>query len=247
MKSFFIALQFLTILPIRIKGELKEGDFGKALTFFPVIGALLGTFLFALAYYLRNSPPLFSAALILVIYTILTGAIHLDGLADTCDGFYAGKTKENILRIMRDSAIGTMGVIGIILILLLKFSLIASFPRVADLGKALIVALSFSRWSQAVACLNSSYARQDGKAKFFLKGARKIDIALGGLFSLGLFILFFNWQGIFIFILSLLITLLFISYSKRRINGMTGDTIGALNEIMEVTVLSLALIAFNYA
>jgi adenosylcobinamide-GDP ribazoletransferase len=239
MKPFLIALQFLTILPIQIKSKIKEQDFGRSLLYFPIVGALIGLMLAAVAAYLRFLPDLVAGACVLMASIIITGGIHLDGFADTCDGFYGSRSKDEILKIMRDSRIGVMAVAGIVTLLLLKFTLIVSIPR-NFLWKGLIMMATFSRWAQALACLSSTYARTEGKAKFFIEYARKREIILGGLFTLALFLWMAKVKGVLIFASGFLCVLLFIQYAKRKIGGMSGDTIGATSEIAEAAVLFLA-------
>jgi adenosylcobinamide-GDP ribazoletransferase len=239
MKQFLIALQFLTILPVKIS-EIKEKDFGKSLVYFPIVGMLIGLVLVLSLFVFSFLPPLVYAALILVISIIITGGVHLDGIADTCDGFYGSKPKEEILEIMRDSHIGTMGVIGVACLLLLKFTILTGIPREA-LWKSLIMMTVFARWTQGLASLLSNYARQNGKAKYFIEYADKRGVFMGGLFTLALFLLLASFKGFILFIISLIPIFLFISYIKRRISGMTGDTIGATSEIAEVLILLFCL------
>ncbi len=241
MKQFLIALQFLTILPIKIRLEIKAKDFGKSLVYFPVAGILIGSLLALILLVFNFLPHLVTAALVLVGSIIITGGIHLDGFADTCDGFYGSKPKEKILEIMRDSRIGVMGVIGIVGLLLLKFSLIVSIPQ-NILWKALILMAVFARWCQVWACYTSKYARKEGKAEYFIEYAGKKEFLAGGLFTIVLFLLLMKTKGIILLALSILPIFLFINYIKRRIGGMTGDTIGATSEIAEIAVLLFALI-----
>lgn len=241
MKKFLLALQFLTILSIRINLKIKEQDFGQSLFYFPIVGFLIGLVLAALAACLRFLPDLVTGACVLISSIIITGGIHLDGFADTCDGLYGRRTQEEILKIMRDSRAGVMGVIGVTCLLLLKFTLIVSIPQ-DFLGKSLILMATFSRWSQGLACLVSKYARSEGKAKFFIEYARKKDVIIGGLFTLVLFLLMAKVNGVLIFASAILCASLFIQYAKRKLGGMTGDTIGATSEIAEVAVLFFGLI-----
>jgi len=245
MKRFLIALQFLTILPFNIKGKIEEKDFGRSLIYFPIVGLLLGLFLASIAYISALLPPLVTSVLILVAWTVITGGIHLDGFADTCDGFYGNRPKEDILKIMRDSRIGTMGAVGVVMLLLFKFAILSSI-RSKDLWKVLIITVVFARWSQVLACFTSKYARDEGKAKYFIEYARKRDMFIGALF-----ILILNWflmgiKGVILFALLLAVIFLFIRYVKRKIGGMTGDTIGATNEIAEAAALFFSLMSLNY-
>jgi len=241
MKRFLIALQFLTIFPVSIKSGIKNEDFGASLLYFPLIGLLIGLLLTLIAFLFSFLPPLPKGALILAISIIITGGIHLDGFADTCDGFYGSRPKEKILEIMQDSRIGAMGVIGIVSLLLLKFTLIVSIQQ-NFLWKSLIMMATFSRWSQGLACSISNYARKEGKAKFFIEYAKQRNVIIGALFTLVLFLLMAKLEGMLVFFLGLLFVLLFIQYIKGKIGGMTGDTIGATSEIAEVLILFFALI-----
>jgi len=241
MKRFLIALQFLTILPVKIKSEVKEIDFGASLLYFPVAGLLIGLLLSLSALSFSLLPDLVKSAMILTLSIFITGGIHLDGFADTCDGFYGNKSVEKILEIMRDSRIGAMGVIGIASLLLLKFSLIASFPEVA-LWKILIVMPVFSRWSLELACHSTRYARPEGKAKYFIEYSRKRDLVIGGIFTLVVSVLLMSLKCMVLFFISLVPVLALIYYIKRKIGGMTGDTIGAVNEIAEACILIFGLI-----
>jgi adenosylcobinamide-GDP ribazoletransferase len=240
MRRFLIALQFLTILPVRIKTSIKKEDFGASLLYFPIIGFLIGLLLSINAFLFSFLPGLVRGAFILIISIIITGGIHLDGFADTCDGFYGNKPKEKILEIMRDSRIGAMGVIGVVSLLLLKFSLIVSLPD-AVLWKTLIEMAVFARWSQALACNISCYARSEGKAEYFIGYARKKDVFIGGIFTLGLFLVLMQLKGLILFFLSMLSVLLFLHYIRKKIGGVTGDTIGAVNEFSEAVILLLCI------
>lgn len=235
VKRFLIALQFLTILPVRVKPAPKKEDFGASLLYFPLAGLLIGIVLSLTASLLSSLPDNLKAVIVLIVSIVVTGGIHLDGFADTCDGFYGNNSRERILEIMRDSHIGTMGVVGVVSILLLKFSLIANFPE-ALLGKVLILMAVFSRWAQVLACYSASYSRESGKAKYFIKYATRKELVIGFFCTLALFCLFLKLKGFILFFVSVLSVLLFLQYIKKRIKGMTGDTIGALSELAEVSV-----------
>ncbi len=241
MKKFLIALQFLTILPIKIKSEIKNEDFGKSLLYFPIVGMLIGILLTLTLYLFNFLPYLVLGVFILLVSFVITGGIHLDGFADTCDGFYGSKPKKKILEIMRDSRLGTMGVTGLICLLLLKFALIVNTPK-DILWKILIMMTTFARLSQVFACYTCKYARQEGKAKYFMEYAAKKDVAIGVLFTLSLFLWLMQTKGAILFLALIPLIFLFINYIKKRINGMTGDTIGALSELAEVSILLTFLI-----
>lgn len=236
IKKFLIALQFLTIFPVKIKQEIKEKEYGESLICFPFIGLLIGSALSFSFIVFGFLPRMVTGVLILIFSNLITGAIHLDGFADTCDGFCASKSREEVLNIMRDSRIGVMGATGIGCLLLFKFSLLAGIPQ-KFLWKSLIMTLTFARWSQVIACYRSKYARRDGKAGLFIKYANRKALLIGGLFTLAVFLVIAQSKGLVLFILSLIPVFLSINFIQKKIGGMTGDTIGAVNEIAECAVL----------
>lgn len=244
MKKFLIALQFLTILPIRIKPEIKEEDFGRSLVYFPIVGLMIGLILALGLFAFNFLPTLVTAALILTISIIITGGIHLDGFADTCDGLYAGKSREEALKVMRDPHIGAVGAISVASLLILKFALFYGIS-LNFLWKAVIIMAVWGRYSQVLSCYLSSYARKNGKAKFFIEYATKRELFFSTVFTFVLSVLLMRIKGLIVSVLTLAMLLLIINHIKRRIGGMTGDTIGAISEITEVAVLFLALICTN--
>lgn len=239
MKRFLIALQFLTILPVRVK-QIENKDYGKALFYFPFVGAIIGILISLPLLFSNILPKYVIATFILLISIILTGAIHLDGLADSFDGFYGGKTKKDILDIMRDKRIGVVGAIALFSVLILKYSLYLSMSY-KFLWKFLILSCCFSRWMQSVACSFFDYAREEGKAKIFIRFSNKKDCYLSGMFVFLIFILLAKFKSIPIFLISLFLSLTFMHYINKKIDGMTGDTIGAINELAEISILLFAL------
>lgn len=240
MKYLLIALQFLTILPFKIYAEIKDEDYARSLIYFPVVGMVIGAVLSIISLFYLFLPVQVTGAILLIVSAFITGALHLDGFVDTCDGFYGSKPKEEILKIMRDPRCGVMGSVGVTLLLLLKFSLFINIPR-GVLWQSIMVMCCFSRWAQATGCL-LPYARDEGKAGLFIKYARKKDIVIGALFTIFVSCALFGLKGITIFLTSLIPVLLFIRYSEVKIGGMTGDTIGAVNEIAEGAVLFSILV-----
>ncbi|MBI5123898.1 MAG: adenosylcobinamide-GDP ribazoletransferase, partial [Candidatus Omnitrophica bacterium] len=120
MSSFLAALQFLTIVPISIK-KISVKQISRAVIYFPIVGLLLGLALWAADYLLilAQFDPLISNIIIVVLLIIATGGLHLDGLSDTSDALFGGRDKTEMLRIMRDPHVGTMGVLAIISTLML--------------------------------------------------------------------------------------------------------------------------------
>ncbi|MEK6558784.1 MAG: adenosylcobinamide-GDP ribazoletransferase, partial [Planctomycetota bacterium] len=138
MNNFLCALKFLTIIPIDREDKIKPNGAGCVVFWFPVVGFCIGVFL-SIAYLLFCSffPNLIADALIILIYIAITGALHLDGLADTCDGIWGGWNKEKRLEIMKDSRIGVFGAIGLICVLGIKYIGLLSIDEVNFAGNSL--------------------------------------------------------------------------------------------------------------
>ena len=244
MKHFLLALQFLTVLPVKIKTKLKDKDYPESLAFFPLAGAIIGVVLVFCLVLLKAFPVIVQAAFLIVVSAVITGGLHIDGFADTCDGFCGAASQEKILRIMKDSSIGVMGVAGIVCLLILKFSLLASIP-LEGLWRVLIVMAVFSRWMQAYACTFTDYPRQEGKAKFFMSKAARGKVLLSGVLVLLVCIILLRFEAIPVVMFSFLAGYIFMVYARRKIAGLTGDTIGAVNEISETAVLFFGLIFYG--
>ncbi|MCK5708233.1 MAG: adenosylcobinamide-GDP ribazoletransferase [Candidatus Aureabacteria bacterium] len=241
MKYFLLALQFLTILPVRLTGRIKDEDVARSLLTFPLVGLCIGSILAAFASVFSFLPASVVAALILILSAWFTGGLHLDGFADSCDGLYGQFSQQKRLANMKDSHIGAMGAIGLICLLLLKFSLISNISYKV-LWKALIMMGIFSRWTQVCSCYSTKYLREKGTAKQFIDGTRLKHVIVGALFVLTIFLLLVQVKGVYIFFLSCIAVIAFAGFIRKRLGGMTGDTIGAVNEIAEVSCLFFTLI-----
>ncbi|MCM8812552.1 MAG: adenosylcobinamide-GDP ribazoletransferase [Candidatus Omnitrophica bacterium] len=242
LRSFLAAVQFLTIIPVRLPGRLSPSRLGKSLHFFPVVGAGIGILLATAAgiFYLAPAAP--AAALTVILSVLVHGGLHLDGFADTCDGLAGGRDAAAALAIMRDSRIGAMGAAAISGLLLLKWAVLVSLP-VLLVGKALFCMALFSRWAQVLACVGTRYPRAEGRAQAFIAAAGWPQAVAGGAAVILIFAAVLGHAGLAVFGLSVAAVLAVKYYIQRRIGGMTGDTIGAVNEIGEVSVLFFTLVA----
>ena len=239
MKYFLIALQFLTRIPVRIKGEIQPQDYGRAMVWFPLVGLILGILLvlgFKMAILLF--PKAVAIILVLIAYALLTGAIHIDGLADTFDGLGAGETnKEKILEIMKDGPIGAMGALAISLDIILRFVLLDSLPLI-KIPQALLAMVVLGRWAQVLFALNSTAAKTNSTGGYFSRSLTPAIFILATIIMLLISIFILKPLSLlFILFFILLIVLSAKNYFKRKIGGITGDTIGAANEITEISVL----------
>ena len=174
MTPFFIALQFLTRLKIVNQTEWSVEDFGKSVVAFPYVGLIIGLILALLYGILSTFIPLVPLMLILVIAEFLiTGGLHADGLMDTSDGLFSGRERERKLEIMKDSRIGSFGVVAFVFVTLLKWQLLTAIPTAEFIPMALIMMPLMSRWSLVLSIRSYPYAREQGMGAAFANLAPK--------------------------------------------------------------------------
>ncbi len=242
MAPLWIALQFLTVIPIKIK-QFDERKIAYSIMFFPIIGLLLGLVLsgaiFASLWLHLEQIPV--SIFVVILLVALTGGIHLDGLADTADALLSRRDKDEMLRIMRDAHIGAMGALSLICVLLLKIALIYSLAFSVKIISILLMCM-LSRWAMVLAMYLFPYARQEGKAKFFIQGTSLKILALSTIGTLALVFIIWQLKGIVLMAAIAVATYLAGRFIQSKINGITGDTIGAINEMTEVLVLFMILI-----
>jgi adenosylcobinamide-GDP ribazoletransferase len=244
MKKFLQAISFLTILPAGQAHALDEEDLARSMAFFPLAGLMLGLLLL-LSHYLFSfflTKPL-TLWFVIGFLAFLTRGLHLDGLADTMDGLASGGTREKVLEVMRDSRIGAFGVISLILLLGAKFFCLDQIPD-SSLPCSFIVMPVLGRNAMVLVCYRSSYARREGLAKPFVQYLRIHEVAVSFLSAFGIALFLMRLQGIVAFFGVALFSLGCRFFFKRRLGGITGDILGATNELSEVLCL-LVLIAFE--
>ncbi|MBI3009049.1 MAG: adenosylcobinamide-GDP ribazoletransferase [Candidatus Omnitrophica bacterium] len=243
MRKFLAALQFLTIFPVRIN-EMKEEELGESMAFFPVIGLLIGISTAILNYFLSHlmSENLVNIFLIIWI-VIVTGGLHLDGFADTCDGIFSWRSDKNeILKIMRDSRIGTMGVLGIFSLLLLKYELLSNIPG-REKYIALIIMPVFGRFSQTVSAFTLPYARETSGAASFIRHLNIKTIIFSSILFLVITTPVWFPKVFLIDLVSLIILVPLLLFFSKKLGGVTGDVLGAINEVVEIIVLVVIYLA----
>ena len=237
MKYFLIALQFLTIIPLGKRKKLEEKDFAYSMIFFPIIGLIIGIFLILINYLISSFfSPLVVNTLIIITWITMSGALHLDGFCDTVDGLYGGQTKEERLKIMKDSSIGAKGAIALICLLILKLSLLMEISPQYKY-QALLFTPMMGRWGMVMGIFSAPYAREQGMAKSFIKYKDTKQLLWASLITLIIGLFLFKFISLGIIGLALGITFILTIYLKRKIGGITGDTLGGLNEIIEVFTL----------
>jgi adenosylcobinamide-GDP ribazoletransferase len=234
MKSFLLALQFLTRIPLRINVGDDPALAGRSLLWYPLVGGLMGVVLYGIAVLMANQSELLTASIILIIWVLITGGLHLDGLADSADAWAGGYgDKEKTLAIMKDPHVGSFAVVMLVLVLILKFAALGELAK-SDNLIYLIIAPMLARSAAVFLFLTTPYVRQNGLGSnmaLHLPHTAAIIVLL--LFVVPVIIL----QCIAV--VAAILVLAGLRYLMlKRIGGMTGDTIGASIEIVEVVVLA---------
>ncbi|RKS16528.1 cobalamin-5'-phosphate synthase [Pseudomonas sp. WPR_5_2] len=237
MLPFWIALQFLSSLPIRLPGMPAPQELGRSLLFYPLVGLLFGGILWGMNWLLLGTPLLLHAALLLTVWVLLSGALHLDGLADSADAWLGGfGDRERTLTIMKDPRSGPIAVVTLVLVLLLKFSALLALIEqqnavaliiVPLLGRSALLGLflttPYVRPGGLGQALADHLPRSTGKQVLLVSALACVLIAgVSGIFAVGLAVLLFVWLR---------------QVMLRRLGGTTGDTAGALLELLEMVVL----------
>ena len=240
--GFWAALQFLTIFPTPLRHEVDTEACGRAITYFPLVGLLLGAILLGLHYGLGLILPVSVVnALLITALAILTGAHHLDGLIDTCDGVIAGKSKAERLAMMSDSRVGAFGIAGAILLLLLKYVSLSSAPIL----QALLLMPTLSRWAMVSVIFSFPYAKSSGMGLAFKHGANWQRFTLATVITLAASVAILKLWGLALMATLWLIIFGIGSYLRSRLGGLTGDNYGAVNELAEVLVLLLLILIWR--
>lgn len=244
IKNFITALQFLTIFTVS-KRQRSESDLARSMVYFPLVGFFLGVILvysdIAMEWVF---PHTIANAWLLILSVILTRALHVDGLADTLDGFMGGSDRESRLRIMKDSRLGTAGALGIVFSLFMKYlSLNNLFGD--EKTAALLTAPVLGRWAQTIMVFRSDYVREAGMARAFVGHLRLGGLAAASILALGLSAFVSESRAIFIVPAVAALTYISRLFIVRKIGGVTGDTIGAVSELNEVLVFLLFVVLSN--
>ena len=256
MRDFLAAVRFLTILPVPgayhagvIAGD--EACWGRATAWYPAVGLVLGAILAGLDWGLRWLwPDGVAAALLLVAWVALTGALHLDGFVDCCDALLAPVSPERRLEILRDVHAGAFGIVGVALLLLTKYAALATLPEGIRLP-ALLLVPTLGRWGMTGAVLLYSYARSGpGLGRKARSGAGHWQLAVATITALLVSALAWwlglGWVALLLLVFAAITVFLTAQWIKSRIGGLTGDAYGAICELGEVVgLLTLAALALQ--
>lgn len=232
---FFLALQFLTRIPIPINLVVTDKQWGKTVLFYPLVGLIIGCFLVLIVLLLPENSVNLQAALILTFWVLMTGGLHLDGLADCADA-WAGSldNPQRSLEIMKDPRSGAIAVVTLILVLLLKWTALSELLRQQDFLSHLIIIPVLGRCAILGLMLSTDYVSRDGlgeKLNAYLPKAAAIAILLISM-MIGFYVIGY---GSLIFAVLIIYSIRFLS--QQRLGGVTGDVYGASVELVETGLL----------
>lgn len=239
ISALLVAIGFLTRIPVPARVFDDADAQRSSLVWYPAVGLLLGIILLVLAGVLHDAPPLLLAALLLAAWVLLTGGLHLDGLADTADAWIGGLgNRERTLEIMKDPRSGPAGVTAVVLVLLLKFAALASLST--EGWPLLWLAPLLARAGLTAAFLGLPYVRSGGLGSALADAPRgACMVSLLATLALSLIA---GLAGILALLAASAIWLIWRRACRQRLGGFTGDTAGALAEVIEMAALvALAL------
>lgn len=258
------AFQLLTTIYIPVKISYTDAVSRRSVVFYPWVGACIGLLLFTTAWIFATLLPSAAAGVcLLIVWVFLTGALHLDGLLDTADGLLSRQSRDKMLQIMKDSRIGAMGAVVCVLYLLLKASLLISLFSLSSptMGFIMIIFIPiWSRWFMVWTIISWPYTRTNEGMGAHLSQARvkhAMMATVGAvLLTAAVIILLqlthvYNWNSLILLIsgfitITTLIGWLISVYLNRKLGGLTGDTYGAVNEILELVLLFYVICVIGY-
>jgi adenosylcobinamide-GDP ribazoletransferase len=242
-RPFLIALQFLTRFPIRLEQALDEREVGRSILYYPTIGLLMGLGLAVLAWAMADVPGLLPSAILLGFWVSITGALHLDGLADSADAWIGGAgDRARTLAIMKDPCSGPTAVAALIVVLFIKLAALECIISHED-WMALVLAPVLGRTALPLLFLTTLYVRPGGLGAALAQHLPRRVGALVVLATLAGVILAAGTRSLCLLLIATGTFLLLRALMVQRIGGTTGDTAGGLVELTETTVLVTLVLA----
>jgi adenosylcobinamide-GDP ribazoletransferase len=239
-----LAVQFLTIIPLRLPRSIPDGAFPGAVALFPLVGLAIGGLVASVDALLGLVlPRSVIAAIDLAFLAVLSGGLHLDGLADAVDGLLGNLRRERRLEVMREGGIGAFGVVAVVLVLLLEYGGLVSLGPVIRFA-ALVAAVALSRWAMSLLLWAFPYARAEGAGSAFRSGLRPAHLLVSTLLAGLIVAALFCFGGVLLLVVSGGVALLVGWYAVRRVGGCTGDVYGAGGELaFAATLVAIAGLA----
>lgn len=246
MHSFLVGLQFLTRFHVVRQDMWTAEDFGRSTRFFPVVGMVLGICYALAAWMLVYTLGMraLTAVLLLILPLLLTGGLHADGFMDTADGVLSGRDRERKLEIMKDSRVGSFGVVSFVMLMFVQFALLLDMHPLL-LVPALFVMPVIGRLAMVLAVACFPYARADGMGKTFADMADRSTVAIAAATSI-LFVLPWGGLAAAALVFGTIFALLFCRMITHILGGVTGDIYGAATVLTETLVLFIFSLASSY-
>ena len=245
-EQFIILIQFMTRIPIPLKISYSEKKLGKSIKFFPLVGLIIGLVLyftnFLITVYLKNIfyNKTIIAIFLIILEILIVGIIHIDGLADTFDGLFSYAKKEKMLEIMKDSRIGTNGAVVLILYFITKTVLISEI--ITTNPKYLIIFPIIARLSTPVNAGLSNYARKSGMSNAIISENGIFEAIFSLALSIILVFYIIDIKGIVAISIAFIFIIIFMLNVRKKIDGITGDIMGACLELTSILVLFLGIV-----
>jgi adenosylcobinamide-GDP ribazoletransferase len=239
MTAFLLALRFLSIIPLGKGREITAATVSAAGKYYPLVGLILGGLFWMGFQGLRLLfPPALTAGLLLLFWVVLTGALHLDGLGDCLDGLYGGHDADSRLRIMKDVHLGTMGTVGLILMVGLKFLALLEILASPALALWLLWIPALSRWTPIFLSCFFPYARPGGGlGQALVQGTGEKELFWASLFGWVPLLLLERFRGLGLILLLVIWSFFCGRYFLKKLGGITGDVMGAVIETSELLAM----------
>jgi len=242
MKSFITALQFLTRIHLKNQPDLTIEDFGRSTKFFPLVGAILG-FIYLLAAWCLIAVfgwANFVTTILVLLSVFVTGGLLLDGYMDTADGVFSARDRERKLEIMKDSRVGSFGVIALVALMMIDWTVLRDIKLVLIMT-ALFIMPVIGRMAMVMVIAFFPYARKEGMGKAFADMADKETVAIAGITTI-LFVVPWGQAAIVALAAGLGFAWLLGAWLTSKLGGLTGDTYGAIETLTETVVLVVFLV-----
>lgn len=232
MKSFILMLTFLTRIPISYSFSFNSKDFIKGIKYMPVIGLIIGGILYPISYYGEKMAPIVASLLLIVGYLIITGGLHLDGLADVSDGIFSCRDRDRMFEIMKDSRIGSFGVIALILYFMSMLALLGYSNPVT-----ILIFPVAGRCFALFVCSINEYAKESGMGKDFIDNTKWFHVVAGFILLVALIVLLKEYLLLGAVVITSLIVMMVSASISKKLGGITGDVIGMTVEFSQVVFL----------
>lgn len=241
-----IALQFLTRLPVRLSTPVTESDSGRSLLYYPLVGLMLGITLAVIAQVFSGRGSMLGAAILLAVWVLVTGGLHLDGLADSADAWIGGQgSRERSLAIMKDPYCGPAGVVVLVVVLLLKFSALEALLTWHD-GLSPALAPFLGRTALTALFLTTPYVRVGGLGGSLARYCPRRPAIVAMLGTAAAVLLLGGTRGLCALVAAGITFAMLRALMMVRLGGTTGDTAGAMVEIIETAVLVSGAMFLTY-